>query len=65
MALEQRSPNTLDAGPNSRSYQCPRAGLASVTSNEKSKYDITIVCVFAHLSVLLVKHNITKNGLGS
>jgi len=36
-ALEQRSPNVLDAGPNSQPYQCPRTGLfCALKQNKKT-----------------------------
>ena len=48
-ALQQRSPNFLDAGPNSRSYQRPRAGLVCVLKkNKNSRYNIHHVCVYSY-----------------
>jgi len=35
--LRQRSPNFLDAGTNSRPYQCPRAGLFCALKKTKQK----------------------------
>jgi len=50
----------MDPGPNLRFYQCLQAGLATVTSNGKSSYDVIIVCAYVFLSVLFTKDNITN-----
>ena len=42
----QRSPNVLDAGPNSRSYQCLRAGLYCVSKTKQKKNTTRIAFTF-------------------
>jgi len=54
------SPNVLDAGSNSLSHQCPRAGPAAVTPDRKSSCDVAIVWVYVYLSMLFTKHKITN-----
>ena len=52
-AIYQRSPNFLDDGPNSRSYQCPRAGVVVYWKKAKTTPIPLVTFVYSYLFSLL------------
>jgi len=54
LPLNQRSPNFLDAGPNSRSYQRPRAGLFVYRKQKDTTRITSVTFAFFYLFSLLV-----------
>jgi len=53
VGLGQRSPNFLDAGPTSRSYQRPRAGLLCILKKATRGLSLTFVYRYCYLFYLL------------
>ena len=57
IAVHQRSPNFLDAGPNTRSCQRPRGEIHSVLKKNNSR-TITHVCIPVLLFILFAQKHI-------